>query len=123
MVTELKFSDILQFHKSQNAAATMAVRTHETVHSFGVVNLEGLNISRVEEKPVLKHYINAGVYVLASRALSVLTHNHSCAMPELFNRLVENGEQVVAFPMHEPWFDIGRPEDLVAANQGQISRE
>ena len=29
--------------------------------------------------------------------------------------LLDGGERVVSFPVHERWMDIGRPEDLEAA--------
>jgi len=34
-------------------------------------------------------------------------------MPKLFERLQEKSKRIVAYPMHEPWLDVGRPDDLV----------
>ena len=36
-------------------------------------------------------------------------------MPVLFERLKEKGEQILAYPLHEPWLDVGKPEDLKKA--------
>jgi NDP-sugar pyrophosphorylase family protein len=33
-------------------------------------------------------------------------------MPTLLTKLTERGHDVAAFPIHESWLDIGRPEDL-----------
>ena len=52
-----------------------------------------------------------------SAALSVLTANAHCDMPALFERLQTKKQRTVAYPMHEPWLDLGRPDDLVAANK------
>jgi NDP-sugar pyrophosphorylase family protein len=38
-------------------------------------------------------------------------------MPSLFETLKSNGKRIIAYPMHEPWLDIGRPDDLDVANQ------
>jgi NDP-sugar pyrophosphorylase family protein len=37
-------------------------------------------------------------------------------MPSLFNKLNAENNKVVAYPMHEPWLDVGRPIDLQLAN-------
>jgi len=53
--------------------------------------------------------------VLEPDALGVLTTEDHCYMPTLFERLKMKSSRIVAYPMHEPWLDVGRPEDLVAA--------
>ena len=37
-------------------------------------------------------------------------------MPMLFERLRAKAKSTVAYPMHEPWLDVGKPEDLLQAN-------
>lgn len=96
----------------------MAVRVHEWQHPFGVVEIDGVDILRLEEKPVARSHINAGVYALDPVALSYLKAGEPCDMPMLFERIRANGRRTVAYPMHEPWLDVGRPADLAAANSG-----
>ena len=107
--------ELLDFHTRHKAAATMAVRAHEWQHPFGVVQTEGVDIVGFEEKPITRSHINAGVYVLDPMALGVLSTDQHCDMPALFECLQTNTERIVAYPMHEPWLDIGRPDDLVTA--------
>ncbi len=95
----------------------MAVRLHEWQHPFGVVQTNGVDIVGFEEKPIARSRINAGVYVLSAEALSVLHQNTACDMPVLFERLQAQASRTVAFPMHEPWLDVGRPEDLRQATE------
>jgi NDP-sugar pyrophosphorylase family protein len=38
-------------------------------------------------------------------------------MPVLFERLRNSKKSIVAYPMHEPWLDVGRPEDLKSVNK------
>ena len=33
-------------------------------------------------------------------------------MTTLFERIRKSGNKTVAYPMHEPWIDIGRPDDF-----------
>ena len=115
VLTDIHYGELLDFHVWHQAAATMAVRLHEWQHPFGVVQTEGVNIVGFEEKPIARSHINAGVYVLSPDALDLLEQNEPCDMPTLFERLQAIGRQTVAYPMHEPWLDVGRPSDFETA--------
>lgn len=115
VLTDINYADLLDFHIRQHATATMAVRTHEWQHPFGVVQTKGLDIIGFEEKPVARTHINAGVYVLSPVALNELNVNEHCDMPTLFERLQVSSQRTVAYPMHEPWLDVGRMEDFQTA--------
>ncbi len=120
VITDIRYGELLDFHIRQNATATMAVRVHEWQHPFGVVQTKGVDIVGFQEKPVARSHINAGVYALAPDALSVLSTDVHCDMPTLFERLQVKARRTVAYPMHEPWLDVGRPEDLKTAS-GQVA--
>ena len=69
-----------------------------------------------DEKPISRSHINAGVYVLSPEALNELIGEVPCDMPTLFERLQVKDKRTVAYPMHEPWLDVGAPVDLQTAN-------
>jgi dTDP-glucose pyrophosphorylase len=115
VITDIRYGELLDFHVRHDAAGTMAVRVHEWQHPFGVVQMQGVEIVGFEEKPITRSYINAGVYALDPSALNVLTRDAHCDMPSLFERLQAKAERTVAYPMHEPWLDVGRPADLKQA--------
>jgi dTDP-glucose pyrophosphorylase len=117
VITDIRYGELLDFHIRNAASATMAVRVHEWQHPFGVVQTRGVEIVGFEEKPITRSHINAGLYALEPAALSVLAVDAHCDMPTLFERLQANAQRTVAYPMHEPWLDVGRPEDLLAANK------
>lgn len=116
VLTDIRYGELLDFHVRHLATATMAIRLHEWQNPFGVVQTEGVDIVGFEEKPVARTHINAGVYVLSPDALHVLSDEGRCDMPMLFMRLQEKAMRTVAYPMHEPWLDVGRPDDLTLAN-------
>lgn len=111
VLSDIKFAKLLDYHVRQNATATMAVRLHELQHPFGVVRVDGLNIVGFEEKPMYRSNINAGVYVIEPSGLDVITKDEHCDMPVLFERLIQGNQRVLAYPMHEAWLDIGKPDD------------
>jgi len=121
VLTDIRYGEILDFHLMHHALATMAVRAHEWQHPFGVVQTSGVDIVAFDEKPVARTHINAGVYVLDPYAVENLSIDEYCDMPTLFEKIHSSGGRTVAYPMHEPWLDVGRPEDLTLANRGSSS--
>jgi len=117
VITDIRYSDLLEYHKRQESIATMAVRLHEWQHPFGVVQLDGLDIVGFEEKPVARLHINAGIYALSPGALQKLNYGESCDMPTLFERLQASSHKTIAYPMHEPWLDVGTPKELAISKE------
>ena len=115
IITDIQYGELIDFHHRHGAAATMAVQRHEWQHPFGVVQTNGLDIVGFEEKPVARTHINAGVYVLSPEALNALQKNNPCDMPKLFEHLQAKAKRTVAYPMHEPWLDMGSPDDFQLA--------
>ena len=115
VLTDIHYGELLDFHNRHNADATMAVRVHEWQHPYGVVQTSGLDIVSFEEKPVHRSHINAGVYALEPHVLNFLEINSPCDMPTLFQRLQAKSRRTAAYPIHEPWLDVGRPDDLSEA--------
>jgi dTDP-glucose pyrophosphorylase len=115
VLTDVRYSELLDFHASNGAVATMAVRQHEWRHPYGVVRTTGLDIIGFEEKPVSRTHVNAGLYVLDPSVLTVLRPGERCDMPALFDRLKQRGDRTIVYPLHESWFDIGQPEHFAEA--------
>ena len=115
VLTDIRYSDILDFHSRNLACATMAVRQYELQNQYGVVNVKGIEIQGFEEKPIYRSHINAGIYVLDPGAKNYLKVNEYCDMPTLFERISLNSGLTIVYPMHEPWLDVGRPDDLTRA--------
>ena len=121
VLTDIHYGELLDFHTQHNATATMAVRVHEWQNPFGVVQTQGIEITGYEEKPLSRTNINAGVYVLQPSVISMLTKSVSYDMPSLFGLIQENEMRTIAYPIHEPWVDIGRPNDFLRADSGSLN--
>ncbi len=115
VLTDIHYNEFLDFHNRHEASATMAVRHHEIQNQFGVVRTKGVEIEGFEEKPIYRSHVNAGIYVLEPNVLEHLEYQRHCDMPTLFERVKKNAGRTIVYPMHEPWLDVGRPEDLANA--------
>lgn len=116
VLADLRYTDILEFHKNYSAAATMAVKSHEMQNPFGEVETRGVEIVGYEEKPIYRSHINAGVYAINFELLKLVPPSIKFDMPELFEKARLSNYRTIAYPVHEKWMDVGRPEELLTAN-------
>ncbi len=116
VMSDIDYGEILDFHIRNGAFATMAVKLYQWQNPFGVVQMQGIDISGFEEKPIINSHVNAGVYVLSPKSIDYLESGVECSMPALFEKLRLDSKKIIAYPMHEPWLDVGRPGDLEKAN-------
>ena len=116
LLTRVDFPGMLAFHKEQKAKATMAVRSFDIQVPYGVVSVEDHRITRLEEKPTHKFFVNAGIYVLDPDVAAAIPRDTYLDMPTLFSQLMDQGQTTAAFPIHEYWMDIGRKQDFDQAN-------
>ncbi len=117
LLTRTNYDNLLQFHNAQGAIATMAVREYDFQVPYGVVRLSGAHIEAIEEKPVQRFFVNAGIYVLSPEALDYLPAETFFDMPTLFEHLVAAGKTAAAYPLREYWLDIGRLEEFERAQR------
>lgn len=116
LLTKINFQYLLQFHSEHASEATMCVREYDFQVPYGVVQIENHAICGIDEKPVHRFFVNAGIYVLNPDVLKVIPKDTYFDMPELFKRLVAGKRTTAAFPIREYWLDIARVEDLARAN-------
>jgi len=116
LLTNINFEHLKDFHVKHNASATMCVREYDFQVPFGVVNINEGEIVSIEEKPVHKFFVNAGIYMLSPDVIHNIPQNEFYDMPELFKNLIDSRKNTVSFPIREYWLDIGRVEEFEKAN-------
>lgn len=112
LLTRVNFQDLLNYHDEQETMATMCVRDYDFQVPFGVIDVENHKIKKIDEKPVFRFFVNAGIYVLAPDVIDIIPKGEHFDMTDLFDRLVEAGHKAAAFPIHEYWHDVGHAGDL-----------
>jgi dTDP-glucose pyrophosphorylase len=112
IISKIGYRKLLDFHNLNNGIATMAVLKNEIKNQFGVVKCKGISMIDFEEKPSWITYINAGIYILDSKATKFIEKNQNISMPLILKKLKDNNQNVYIFHMHEDWIDIGTPAEL-----------
>ncbi len=121
VLTGIDFQRMHDYHTESGACMTVAVNLHAIEVPYGVVDCVGSAITGIREKPLLKVFVNAGVYLLEPSIYEFIPENERFNMTELIERLVAAGRPVVSFPIREYWMDIGQHNDYARAQQDVVA--
>jgi len=116
LLTNINYEHLLKYHKEYNSTATMCVREYDFQIPYGVVNIKNQHITSIDEKPLHKFFVNAGIYMLKPSVLVDIPDNIFFDMPTLFEKLIQKNKNVLSFPIREYWLDIGEIEEYRKAN-------
>lgn len=116
VLTRVDFGKLLSFHIDTGASATLCLRAYDYEVPYGVTHIDGHSVTAIVEKPITRHLINAGIYVLNPEVLEFVPPGNAIDMPSIVSHLIQAKRRVSAFPVHEYWLDIGRHEELERAN-------
>lgn len=115
LVTRVNFQHLLEYHAQQGTCATMCVREYDFQVPFGVISIDAHRITAIDEKPVHRFFVNAGIYVLNPDVIDEIPSGRRYDMTDVFGQALTEQKKTAAFPIHEYWLDIGRLDDLERA--------
>jgi len=118
LLTTLNFADLVDYHRKNQAVATIALKKRQIHIDFGVIELEGStnNIKGYAEKPTMESFVSMGVYVLNTDVLKYIKTDEYLDFPNLIQILMAAGQTVKGYVFDGYWLDIGRPDDYEKAN-------
>ena len=116
ILTDVDLRAMLHFHREHNAALTVGVRQYDIEVPFGVVETNGsAKVTAITEKPVLRHFINAGIYLVNPEMCRLVPPDRCFDMPDLIRAAINCGSAVISFPIREYWLDVGQLEQYQKA--------
>ncbi|WP_057830866.1 nucleotidyltransferase family protein [Colwellia sp. TT2012] len=110
VLTTVNLVQLLNFHDETKANATMCVREYEYQVPYGVIESKGQQIISMEEKPIHKFHVNAGIYVISRKIVNSVKKNEKIDMPTLLEKYLD--DKVMMFHFQDYWLDIGRIDDF-----------
>jgi NDP-sugar pyrophosphorylase family protein len=115
LVTSLDFARIVDFHREEEAAMTVGAMEYGVQIPYGVLRLDGPQVTAIDEKPTLRTLCSAGIYVLSPEVVDLVPRNTFFGMPELIDEVMRRGDKVVGFPVLEKIINISTREELEEA--------
>ncbi len=126
VVADVDLNALVDFHKTRGALATMALTPVEDPSQFGIVELDDEGrVGRFKEKPkreeAFSNLTNAGIYVVEPEVLERIPKGENFDWSkDVWTNMV--GEALYGATLEGYWRDVGRPSDLIAANQEMARR-
>lgn len=112
LITNLDYNEILNFHIENKADATVGIKTMYYRNPYGVVKINNIYLSKIEEKPTYEFNVNAGIYVFNPGILKKIKKNKYLDIPDFLNILINEKKKILIFPIYENWKDLQTPNDL-----------
>jgi bifunctional UDP-N-acetylglucosamine pyrophosphorylase/glucosamine-1-phosphate N-acetyltransferase len=113
--------------KARECPRVMGVAHVANQAQYGAIEIRGDKITRIREKPGGKlsgeGWVNTGIYVLDSDIFRSISGTGRSKRSEFelttsLQRIIDDGQEVKAAAIsREDWMDIGRPWDLLEANE------
>ena len=112
-IFDLNLNDLINFHKKKNSLLTMAIRQEFLKSDYGIIKSKGYKFDKIEEKPIITTYVNAGIYIVSRKVLKSIKKNKYLDMPDLFNELKKKkNKKIFLFPIYENYQEVGTLKDL-----------
>lgn len=122
-VTTLPFARMVDYHLAEGAAITVGAFYHEVAVPYGVLRLDEVALTEIDEKPTLRFPCFAGFTVLDPAMLDLVPPATVFSMVDLIEAARAAGHRVVVFPIVEMWLDIGNWEELNRALLWSVTGE
>lgn len=127
VLTNLEYDELLDFHRENGNALTIATRDRSIKIDYGVLRLDdapsSTSIVEYEEKPEITSTVSMGIYVLEPWVVDYVPAGRHFDFPDLVQALLRAGHRVGAYRHEGLWFDIGRREDYERAVESWIAHE
>lgn len=122
VITKSYIKGLLDFYDSHKGN-TMSLASVDNPERFGVVTLEGERVTELTEKPKVpkSNLINAGIYIFTPDIFKAIDETPKSARGEFeiteSIKIQMKSNDIFGYVLDEPWVEIGRPWDLLRANE------
>ena len=116
VLNKTNYEDLFTYHLRNNADITICAREHIITSPYGVIEVDGIKFKSIVEKPSFRQLVNAGIYVVNPKNLDLIEPNKYLDMPDFIGFCHAQNKNLIVYPVHEYWLDIGKPESLEKAH-------
>lgn len=115
LFTNIDYEDFFLHFQSHEAEMSVAAVPYNVSIPYGILDLDGINIKGLQEKPKYNYYANAGIYLIKKDVLDQIPDNEFFNATDLIDKLISLNKKVIRYPLNGTWFDIGTPTEYQKA--------
>tara|TARA_Y100000589_G_scaffold143221_1_gene136690 strand:+ start:2460 stop:3500 length:1041 start_codon:yes stop_codon:yes gene_type:complete len=117
LLTDINYEDFYKFFIDNKADILVASIPYRVSIPYAIFEHKKHNITSLMEKPEHIYYANAGIYLIKKSMLSFIPKNKFFNATDLLHQAIDKKKNVLYYPMHNYWLDIGKPQDFKKANK------
>ncbi len=110
ILTMMNFAQFLKFHNKTKKLISICGAEHHIEVPYATLSIDDDKLIEISEKPTIKHYINAGIYLLSMDVIKKMQKGIKIDMPDLLSPYIKKKE-ISVYPLYEDWIDIGTHEE------------
>jgi len=111
ILTTFDYHKIYDFSLQKDTILTVGIKEISTPFQFGNIFFDGDYITQIQEKPLIKTNIIAGIYVYKPEIFALIENNQPLDLDKLINRLLYDNIRISKYEIIDYWLDIGRVTD------------
>lgn len=112
-LVETDYAKLLAYHKECNNIITMVCAEKEMIIPYGTVEIQNGMITKLNEKPKLRHNVNTGFYIIEPEFLEFIPDNQFIHITDIIMSCMKKGKRAGVYLIDENnWMDMGQIEEL-----------
>ncbi len=117
LLTNINYEDFYRFFVNNDADMVVCSIPYRVDIPYGVLEMDGNNITSLKEKPSYTYYSNGGIYLIKATLLNRIPKDTFYNATDLMEDLIQDGKKVLNYPITQYWLDIGKPQDYEKAKE------
>lgn len=115
LFTNIDYEDFFIHFQDHDVDMSVAAVPYDVSIPYGILDLDGRNITGLLEKPKYNYYANAGIYLIKKSALAEIPEDTFFNATDLIEKLISQNKKVIRYPLNGTWIDIGNPQEYQKA--------
>lgn len=117
LFTNIDYEDFYLHFIENNADMSVAAVPYDVSIPYGILDLDGRDVTGLSEKPKYNYYANAGIYLVKKSALAEIPNDVFFNATDLIEKLLSKNKKIVRYPLNGTWIDIGTLQEYKKANE------
>ncbi|WP_425235165.1 nucleotidyltransferase family protein [Ulvibacterium sp.] len=117
ILTNLDYEHFFLDFIHQEADMSVVTIPYKVDVPYAVLETSNGHILNLKEKPTYTYYSNGGIYLLKKSAFHHIPKNAFFNTTDLMEKLINENQKVISYPMSGYWLDIGKHEDFEKAQK------
>jgi dTDP-glucose pyrophosphorylase len=107
VISDINLAEFLKFHKKNKCLLTISTKLFQYKNPYGIIVSRNNKFVSFKEKPETVFLINAGIYALNKKVITIMKKWNISNIEDLIMILKNKKYKVFTYPIIENWQDLG----------------